>query len=147
MVDLTEEIEVTAEDYVRWYQLDEELKRIKAAEAMLRARIFKHCFPTPVEGETHNKYPLNDGTGAIVQGTYVINRNVDVQQLEALREEIAAEDSELPQLNLAKLIKWKPELVKSEYNKLSEEERHTMDRALDIKPGMPGLKIKIPARG
>lgn len=147
MVDLTEEIAVTAEDYARWYKMNEELTALKAAEAMLRQRIFKHCFPTPTEGEKDNKFPLNDGTGAIVQGTYVINRTVDEQQLDGLREAIAAEGSNLPQINLAKLIKWKPELVKAEYNKLTDEERNTMDQALVIKPGMPGLKIKIPARG
>jgi hypothetical protein len=146
MVDLTEETAVTVEDFKRWYELDQELKRIKGAEAMLRSRIFKHCFPNPTEGAAENKYSIGDGTGAIVQGTHVINRTVDEQQLDALRSASAEEGSNLPQLDLAKLIRWKPELVIGEYRKLDETERHTIDQALVIKPGMPALEIKIPKR-
>lgn len=146
MVDLTEETAVTAEDFKTWYELNQELSRIKGAEAMLRSRIFKHCFPAPTEGSADNKYPINDGTGAIVQGTYVINRTVDEQQLDALRAAIAEEGSNLPQLDLVKLIKWKPEVVVKEYRGLSDEERHVFDQCLVIKPGMPALEIKIPKR-
>lgn len=146
MVDLSEEVAVTPEDLKTWYGLKQELDRVKAAEAMLRSRIFKHYFPNPVEGTKENKVPLNDGTGAIVQGDYVINRNVDEAQLEALREAMFAEGSNLPQLPLDKLIKWRAELAKGEYNKLSTEEKQVLDRCLVVKPGMPGLEIKIPKR-
>lgn len=146
MVDLSEEQAVTPEDLKTWYKLRDELTRVRSAEAMLRSRIFKHYFPEPVEGSAQNKVPLNDGTGAIVQGDYVINRTVDQAQLEALREAMFAEGSNLPQLPLDKLIKWKPELAKAEYNKLSTEEKQILDRCLVVKPGMPGLEIKIPKR-
>lgn len=147
MVDLSDEVAVTPEDLKAWYGLKQELDRVKAAEAMLRSRIFKHYFPTPIEGSAENKVPLNDGTGAIIQGDYVVNRNVDQAQLDALREAMFAEGSNLPQLHLDKLVKWKPELAKSEYNKLSETEKQVFDRCLIVKPGMPGLEIKIPKRG
>lgn len=146
MADLTEETAVTPEDLTRWYNLQQQLAEIKGAEAMLRSRIFKHYFPNPTEGSKDNKVPLNDGTGAILQADHVINRTVDEQQLEALREAMFAEGSNLPQLDLAKLIRWKPELVKTEYNKLSETERHTIDQALVIKPGSPQMKIVIPKK-
>jgi hypothetical protein len=146
MADLTEETAVTAEDLKTWYELKAELARVKGAEAMLRSRIFKHYFPNPTEGSKDNKVPLNDGTGAILQADHVINRTVDEQQLEALREAMFAEGSNLPKLDLPKLIRWKPELVKSEYTKLSEDERHTLDQALIIKPGSPQMEIKIPKR-
>jgi len=147
MVDIQEEVAVTPEDLKTWYALKQELDRVKSAEAMLRSRIFKHYFPTPTEGTKDNKVPLNDGTGAIIQGDYVVNRNVDEAQLDGLRAAMFAEGSNLPQLDLTKLIRWKPELAKSEYNKLSDEERQVFDRCLVIKPGMPGLEIKIPKRG
>jgi hypothetical protein len=146
MVDLTEEIAVTPQDLKTWYELKEELARVKGAEAMLRSRIFKHYFPTPTEGSKDNKVPLNDGTGAILQADYVINRTVDEQQLDALRSAIAEDGSNLPQLDLTKLIRWKPELVTGEYRKLSETERLTLDQALIIKPGSPQMEIKIPKR-
>ena len=144
MTDLTEVTAVTAEDLARWYKLKNQLAKVKGEEAMLRSRIFKHYFPTPTEGSKENKVPLNDGTGAILQADHVINRTVDEQQLEALRTAIAEKGSNLPQINLANLIRWKPELNKTEYNKLSTDERHTMDTALIIKPGSPQLEIKIP---
>jgi hypothetical protein len=146
MVDLTEETSVTLEDLKTWYELKEELARVKGAEAMLRSRIAKHFFPAPTEGSKDNKHPLNDGTGAILQMDYVINRTVDEQQLDALRSAIAEEGSNLPQLNLATLIRWKPEVVIGEYRKLNETERHTLDQCLIIKPGSPQLEIKIPKR-
>lgn len=146
MVDLTEEVAVTQEDLKTWYELKQELARVKGAEAMLRSRIFKHYFPNPTEGSRDNKVPLNDGTGAILQADHVINRTVDEQQLEGLKEAMFAEGSNLPQLDLTKLIKWKPELVKAEYNKLEEHERLVFDRCLVIKPGSPQLEIKIPKR-
>jgi hypothetical protein len=146
MVDRTEETSVTLEDLKTWYELKEELARVKGAEAMLRSRIAKHFFPAPTEGSKDNKHPLNDGTGAILQMDYVINRTVDEQQLDALRSAIAEEGSNLPQLNLATLIRWKPEVVIGEYRKLNETERHTLDQCLIIKPGSPQLEIKIPKR-
>ncbi len=144
MVDIAAEVAVTAADLVTWFKLKAKLAKVKGEEAMLRSRIFKHYFPAPTEGSRDNKVPLNDGTGAILQADYVINRTVDEQQLEALREAMFAEGSNLPKLDLTKLVKWKPELVKTEYNKLNEEERHCFDQCLIIKPGSPQMDIKIP---
>ena len=146
MVDLTEKVSVTAEDLATWFKLKKKLAEIKGTEAMLRGRIFHYFFPNPTEGAKDNKHPLNDGTGAVLCADHVINRTVDEQQLEALREAMFAEGSNLPKLDLTKLIRWKPELVLSEYRKLSEEERHTLDQALVIKPGSPQLDITIPKR-
>jgi len=146
MVDLTEQVAVTPEDLKTWYELKQELARVKGAEAMLRSRIFHHYFPNPTEGSRDNKVPLNDGTGAILQADHVINRTVDEQQLDGLKEAMFSEGSNLPQLDLTKLIRWKPELVKTEYNKLEEHERLVFDRCLVIKPGSPQLEIKIPKR-
>lgn len=144
MVNLTEEIAVTAEDLATWFKLKQQLAEVKGAEAMLRSRIFHHFFPTPTEGSKDNKCPLNDGTGAVLQADYVINRSVDQAQLEGLREAMFAEGSNLPQLHLDQLIKWKPEVSITEYRKLTDEERNVFDRALIIKPGSPQLEIKIP---
>jgi hypothetical protein len=146
MVDLSEQVAVTTEDLTTWFKLKKQLAEVKGAEAMLRGRIFKYFFPNPTEGAKDNKHPLNDGTGAVLCADHVINRSVDEQQLEGLREAIAAEGSNLPQLDLTKLIRWKPELVLSEYRKLTEVERHAFDQCLVIKPGSPQLDITIPKR-
>lgn len=144
MVDISEQVAVTAEDLATWFKKKAQLAKLKGEEAMLRSRIFKFYFPNPTEGAKDNKVPLNDGTGAILQADHVINRTVDEQQLEALREAMFAEGSNLPKLDLTKLIKWKPELSITEYRKLTPEERHVMDQALIIKPGSPQMEIKIP---
>lgn len=160
MVDLNPVMDITAEDLKTWYGLQAELARVKAAEAMLRSRIFKQLFPKPVEGSKENKYPTskldpNDTSGAIVQATHVVTRNVLEPELAELRASQAAahytEDgqplaSNVPKLPLDKLVRWRPELVKAEYNKLTDEERKLFDTALEITDGSPQLEIKIPKR-
>lgn len=147
MVEVQKETEVTYADLVKLFKMQEELAALKAAEAMLRRRVFDHYFPNPTEGSKDNKVPLNDGTGAIVQADHKINRTVDEGELEKLKLAIKEEGSNLPKLPFNKLIKWKPELSKSEYNKLSDDDKQVFDRCLVVKPGMPEVKIVIPKRG
>jgi hypothetical protein len=144
MADLTEETAVTPEDLAKWFLIKKQLGELKAVEAMMRKRIFNFYFPAPEEGT--NTFPLKDGTGAELKATHVIDRKVDEGELEALKEAMFAEGSNLPELDLTKLIKWKPELAISEYRKLSDEERLIFDRCLVVKPGMPQVDIKIPKR-
>lgn len=147
MTDLTAVTVPTVADIATLYELQEQLAQVKAAEAMLRRRIFDHFFPTPVEGSKENKYPLNDGTGAILQADYKINRSVLEPELDAYKAAIKDPNANLPKLPLNKLVKYKPELVKAEYNKLTEEERKACDTFLNIKPGMPEVSVVIPKRG
>jgi hypothetical protein len=146
MVDVQEETKVTYDDLVKLVKMQAQLAKLKGAEAMLRKRVFAHYFPNPTEGSKDNKVPLNDGTGAIVQGEHTVNRKVDEGELEKLKEAMFAEGSNLPQLDLTKLIKWKPEVVIPEYRKLSTEEQQAFDRCLVVTDGMPGLKVVIPKR-
>lgn len=143
---------VTAQDLAEWYELQEQLGKLKSAEALLRGRIFRHYFPTPKEGT--NNVSLNDGTGAVLKGQHVINRTVDPGSLDALKK--AQQDAlallasggnpNVPVLKLDELIKWKPEVAISKYRELTEEERMFFDQCLVIKPGSPQLEITIPKR-
>lgn len=142
MTDLTVATEVTPEDLAKWFKLKQQLAKVKSAEALLRSRLFKHYFPAPEEGA--NTFPINDGTGAEIKGVHTIQRDVDEAELEALREAMFEEGSNLPQLSIDKLVKWKPSLVKAEYNRLTDDERAVFERALIIKPGSPSMDIKIP---
>lgn len=144
MTTLQELTAVTPEDLATWYKLKEQLAQVKAAEAMLRGRIFKHYFPTPTEGT--NTYDLKDGTGALLKATHVINRDVDKGELDALRSAISAEGSNLPALPLDSLIKWEPKLSITEYRKLSDADRAIFDRCLIVKLGSPQVKIEIPKK-
>ncbi len=135
----------TLADLARWFTMKAELGRLKSAEGLLRARLFRHWFPTPTEGT--NTTPLNDGTGALLKGVHVINRDVDPASLDALRASIVAEGSNLPKLDFGKLIKWKPEVVIKEYRTLTEEERNLFDQCLIVKPGSPQMEVKVPGGG
>jgi hypothetical protein len=146
MVDVTQETEVTYADLVRLVEMQTQLANLKGAEAMLRKRVFAHYFPNPTEGSKDNKVPLNDGTGAIVQGEYVLNRKVDEGELEKLKEAMFAEGSNLPQLDFTKLIKWTPEVATRAYRELSKDEQAVFERCLVVTPGMPGVKVVIPKR-
>jgi hypothetical protein len=147
MTDLTQVTVPTVEDVAKWYKLKEQLTELTAAEAMLRRRLADHFFPTPTEGSAENKYSLNDGTGAVLQMDHKIYRTVLEPELDAYKAALKVEGNNLPKLPLNKLIRYKPELAKSEYNKLTEEERKACDTFLNIKPGMPDLKVGIPKRG
>lgn len=140
---MTEVPGVTQADLITWFKMQEELSKLKVAESLLRKRIFAHYFTNPTEGV--NNHPLDDGY--VLKGGHVINRKVVEADLEALQAAMKAEGANLPKLPINKLVKWKPELVKSEYNKLSDEDKLVFDRALEIKPGSPTLDIVKPKRG
>lgn len=129
---------VSQKDLHTWSQLQADLASVKAAEMLLRTKIFKALFPNPVEGT--NSVPL--GTeGWVVKAQYKIDRTPDVALLTAkaaeLREKGVPVDS---------LIRTKPELAKTEYNKLTDEQRHEFDQVLTIKPGAPAIEIVLPKR-
>jgi hypothetical protein len=140
---LIPERQVTVEHLKEWFILKQQLDEMKGKEVVLRQFIFNGLFTNPTEGI--NKHDVNDGTGAVVKGTHVINRSVQIEELEKLEESLK-NDSNLPKLDLEKLVKWKPEVSIKEYRTLTDEQRHLFDQALVIKPGMPGLEICIPKR-
>lgn len=141
---LIPERQVTVQHLAEWYALKQQLDEIKNKEVVLRQFIFAGLFPAPTEGT--NSHPVNDGTGAVVKGTNTINRTVQEELLTELQKSLAMPDNNLPKLDLAKLVKWKPEISIKEYRTLTEEERNLFDQVLVIKPGMPGLDIVIPKR-
>ncbi len=143
MTEIPEDV-VTPQDLAEWYRVQEQLSKLKSAEALMRSRIFKFFFKNPKEGT--NKVPLNDGTGAEIKATHVINRSVDIGSLDALKATMGTEGSNLPKLNLDELIKWKPEVSISAYRQLTDEERNAFDQCLIIKPGSPQLEVSIPKR-
>jgi hypothetical protein len=133
---------VTAQELAEWYRLSYELKLMKVKENELRAKIFGFYFPNPKEGT--NKFELKDGTGAVLKAIHVINRSVEPGSLDALKAALHEEGS--PQLPIADLIRYKPELAVGEYRKLTAEEALFFDQCLIIKPGSPSLEITIPKK-
>lgn len=128
---------VSQADLEEWFRLQDQLKKIKAAEMLLRQKIFCAYFPSPVEGT--NSAPLADGY--VLKGKYTINREVDPGALGALKEQFVQAG-----ISADALVQYKPSLVLKEYRTLTEEQRQLFDRVLIVKPGSPSLEIVLPAK-
>lgn len=128
---------VTPADLIEWDRLQEELKRIKAAEMLLRQKIFAAYFPSPKEGT--NDAPL--AAGWVLKGKHTINREVDSGALEALKPALLEAG-----MRADSLIQYKLSLVLKEYRTLTAEQTQLFDQVLIVKPGSPALEIVLPAK-
>ena len=131
------ENQVTQQDMERWYTVQEQLSKLKNEEQLLRQKIFKGMFHDPKEGT--NSVDLADGF--VLKGKRVINRTVDDAAFKASVEELAKNGIATDQI-----VKYKPELVTSEYRKLTAEQINLFDTVLIVKDGMPGQEIVKPKR-
>lgn len=129
--------EVTQEELNEWFTLQNTIADLSTREKELRAKIFASKFPNPKEGT--NKFALSEGW--VLNGQYIINRKVDIASLKNHEEDLA--NAKVP---TDLIFKYVPELVKSAYNHLSDEQKKIVDACLIIKPGMPQLEIKLPKR-
>lgn len=128
---------VTQKDLEEWYVLQDKIAKLKASEMLLRTKIFKFFFPTPVEGTNTAELP----DGFALKGQYKIQRDIDQGAFEALKDRLREAG-----INADKLVRWKPELTMKEYRALTEEERQLADQFLIVKPGAPSLEIVQPKR-
>lgn len=136
MVELPEN-EVTQSDLETWYKLKDELKRVQAAEMLLRTKIFKGKFPNPEEGT--NNYPLADGY--VLKAVHVIYRTVDEPILNTLRKELEEKG-----IVVDDVIKWVPEVKIKNYKAMKPELKKFFEQCLTIKPGSPQMSIVLPAK-
>lgn len=120
----------------QWFEARRQLALLKAHELVLRDAVFKSAFPNPVEGSS-NKLGL--GNGYQLTGKHVVNRTVDVALLSTLTGRLSAEG-----INVDLLFPQKPSLSKTEYNKLTAEQRGLVDNVLTIKNGSSDLSITQP---
>jgi serine protease inhibitor len=129
--------DVTQEELNEWFTLQTTIADLSAREKELRGKIFAAKFPNPKEGT--NKFALSEGW--VLNGQHIINRKVDLASLKNHEEDLAA--AKVP---TDLIFKYVPELVKSAYNHLTDEQKKVVDACLIIKPGMPQLEIKLPKR-
>lgn len=138
---------ITPQEVFEWYECTEQLTKLRQREALLRARVFRHLVPTPVEGMNTvelAKLPMFAGIpteGYVLKAQHVIRRDVDEGLLVVLQPQFTEK-----KILVDKLIKRKPELVVSEYRKLTDEERQLFDQALIVKNGSPQLDIVRPKK-
>ena len=134
---LIPENQVTQADLAEWYKLQEELKKVKAREMLLRTKIFGYFFTSPVEGT--NSYDLPDGY--VLKGKHTINREVDPGAFQAMREQFSQAG-----IHPDAMVQWKPSLKLKEYRELTAEQIQLFDQCLIVKPGSPALEIVLPKK-
>ncbi len=125
----------TENDLRRWYEVKAELDKLKFRESQLRRFVADGFFANPVEGT--NTFTLSDGYQ--LKLVHSINRKVDDAVLVTQRENLIALG-----IPVDKLIKWSPELSKSEYNKLTADQKAAFDVVLVASPGSPQMSIVAP---
>jgi hypothetical protein len=137
---------VTVVDLMVWFKMQEDLRKLKAAEHLLRTKLFKGYFPTPKEGtNTLDLDPLLIAAnlpsgGHVLKATHPIERKVDEAALTTLTPTFREKG-----IKVDDLIKRKPELAVKEYRTLTEEQVQLFDQCLIVKPGSPTLEIVLPA--
>jgi hypothetical protein len=133
-----------------WYTVSEQLKELKKKERALRKEIFNDVFPSPDEGiNTLNiddnyvpegSYKSNIGYCYALKGVYKYTRSVVEKNIPDVKKHFPPE-------RLNALIKYRPSLVLSEYNKLNKKQKLVFDHCLVVKPATPSLKIEEVKRG
>lgn len=137
---------VTTDDLVEWNKLQDDLRRIKASEMLLRMKIYKHYFPAETTTEGTNNVDL--AAGWLLKAKRTIDRKVDLPVLQAFATKPSADlPSKLEQvaINLDNIIEWEPKLKLRAYRALTPEQLVVFDQVLTIKDGAPGLEIVLPA--
>ena len=123
----TLDISVVAE----WHNSMVRLKALKLEEAELRKKVISY-FPAPVEGT--NKLDLGDGHS--IKLTHKLTRNIDEAALIERTEEMESQG-----IPLDMLIRRKPELAKSVYNKLPKAALQLFDQLLIVRPASGSIEI------
>ena len=121
-----------------WYNVKQQLDTLKKQESTLRKQVFEAAFEDPKEGTNTLKLP----DGWALKAQHVVNRSVDAASFKSLTLKL-----EEMGVDTEKLVKFKPELSKSAYNKLTDEQLLLMNECVIARPGTPQLSITQPKRG
>ncbi|QJI53384.1 DNA binding protein [Alteromonas phage vB_AcoS-R7M] len=142
MPSINEQSVVTSDEIMgmltNWYNAKEQLDMWKTREAELRKAVFEKAFSDPKEGTNTLTLP----EGYALKAQHVINRKVDDASFRSLTVKLA----ELG-VDVEKLVKYKPELSKSVYNKLNDKQLALMNECVIATPGTPQLSVTKPKKG
>lgn len=144
-----------------WLKVKGDLDNAKTLEMQFRNKVTQTCFSAPTKGT--NRYELSNGYKLklvygltytlgikdMVDPTNPIDKIPVNRQVAMLCDAIADLGNEGPEL-AERLIRWKPELVASEYEKLNPEYpthkqvKDLIDALLTVKPASPQLTFEQP---
>lgn len=121
------------ENLQKWWQSQQQLIALKAAEILARKDLVKFYFANPREGTNR----LDLGGGFDLKLDFGYDRKVDEAALDA------AKASEFKKLGLSKddLFVYKPALNLKAYRKLNAVQRAFIDELMDVKETTPQLHI------
>lgn len=120
------------EKLATWHNIKDEAATLAAQEKALRIEIFQLAFPTPEEGSKYNKLDLDDGY--MLQGDYKINRKIDEAALGEVQKQ-------MDPIMFNRAFRFKPELSKSGFKDLNDEQKQIASLAIIATPGTPSLEI------
>lgn len=117
---------------VAWHEAKAAAAALNEKEKALRIEIFALAFPNPEEGSKYNKLDLEDGY--MLQGDYKINRRIDEAALGEVQKQ-------MDPIMFNRAFRFKPELSKSGFKDLSDDQKQIASVAIIATPGTPALEI------
>lgn len=128
-----------------WEQAVKALAAAKDAEAALRKEVLAEAFAFDPEALREGTENFELGNGYKLKAVFKISRNLNneneaVDKVLSKIEKTGTEGAFIAE----RLVKWKPELSVSEYNKLPEKFKKLFDEVVTSKEAMPALELVAP---
>ena len=128
-----------------WEAAVKALAAAKDAEAALRKEVLAEAFAFDPEALREGTENLELGNGYKLKAVFKISRNLKNEN-EAVDKVLSKIEKTGPEgaFIAERLVKWKPELSVSEYNKLPEKFKKLFDEVVTSKEAMPSLELVAP---
>ena len=128
-----------------WEQAVKALAAAKDAEAALRKEVLAEAFAFDPEALREGTENFELGNGYKLKAVFKISRNLNNEN-EAVDKVLSKIEKTGPEgaFIAERLVKWKPELSVSEYNKLPEKFKKLFDEVVTSKEAMPALELVAP---
>ncbi len=140
---------MTTEQYIakrddllaRWEKASTQLQKFKTEEMELRNEFVKFACDSNKKTGTENIELSNGYKAKVVKK---INYNVKQDEVNAALDKIENIGGEAGKLIVERLIKWKAELSKTEYDLLDPKYKVIIDEVITTSDGTPSLEIITP---
>ena len=128
-----------------WEAAVKALAAAKDAEAALRKEVLAEAFAFDPEALREGTENFELGNGYKLKAVFKISRNLKNEN-EAVDKVLSKIEKTGPEgaFIAERLVKWKPELSVSEYNKLPEKFKKLFDEVVTSKEAMPSLELVAP---
>lgn len=119
-----------------WYEAQQQLQALKEKEARLR-KLVAESFDVEKDFAGTKKRPL--GNGWTLEASWSLTYKVLPDVVEELMPELLDKG-----IDPRAVVRWKPELDKRNYNALTPEQQQVMNLCMEVKQGMPTMKVVAP---